>query len=121
MRTANIEAFVDCIFPGRGVYLADLYIGTDPYACLVNVGHNPTFCTTDEDAKQKMRIEAHILDFDRNLYGFNVRIDFLERLRDEMKFDSPDELVAQIKQDIAAARKYKGFAAREKQKISKRG
>lgn len=110
VRTANIEALVDCIFPGRGVYLADIYIGNQPYACLVNVGHNPTFCTRDEDVKQKMRIEAHILDFDRNLYGFNVRIDFLERLRDEIKFASPADLVAQIKKDIAAARKYKGFA-----------
>ena len=114
VRTANVEALVDCIFPGRGVYLADLFIGNDPYACLVNIGHNPTFCSTDEDVKEKMRIEAHILDFDRNLYGFNVRIDFLERLRDEMKFDSPEALIEQIGKDIAAARGYKGFAARKK-------
>ncbi len=118
VRTANIEALMDCIFPGRGVYLADLYIGSDAYACLVNVGHNPTFCTTDEDVTQKIRIEAHILDFDRNLYGFNVRVDFLRRLRDEMKFDSPEELVAQIEKDIVAARRYKGFAARAK-KVAK--
>ena len=50
VRTANIEAHVDCIFPGKGVYLADLFIGKDPYACLVNVGQNPTFCSTDEDS-----------------------------------------------------------------------
>jgi len=110
VRTANIEARVECIFPGKGVYLADLFIGAQPYACLVNVGQNPTFCSTDEESKERMRIEAHILDFDRNLYGFNVRVDFLERLRDEKKFDGAEELVAQIKKDIAAARKYKGFA-----------
>ncbi len=110
VRTANIEAHVECIFPGRGVYLADLFVGNQPYACLVNVGHNPTFCSTEEGGGQKMRIEAHILDFDRNLYGLNVRIDFLERLRDEMKFDSADALVAQIKKDINAARKFKGYA-----------
>lgn len=110
VRTANIEARVDCIFPGRGVYLADLFIGKDPYACLVNVGQNPTFCSTDEDSSERMRIEAHILDFDRNLYGFNVRVDFLERVRDEKKFDGPAELVEQIKKDIAMARRYKGFA-----------
>ncbi len=114
VRTANIEAQVDCIFPGRGVYLADLFIGKDPYACLVNVGQNPTFCTTDEDSRERMRIEAHILDFDRNLYGFNVRVDFLERVRDEKKFDSPEELIEQIKKDISTARKYKGFAAANK-------
>ena len=114
VRTANIEARVDCIFPGKGVYLADLFIGKDPYACLVNVGQNPTFCSSDGDSTQKMRIEAHILDFDRNLYGFNVRIDFLKRLRDEKKFDSPEELVAQIRNDIAAARKYQGFAVAKK-------
>ncbi len=114
VRTANIEARVDCIFPGKGVYLADLFIGKDPYACLVNVGQNPTFCATDEDSKERMRIEAHILDFDRNLYGFNVRVDFLERVRDEKKFDGPEELVAQIKKDIATARKYRGFAVAQK-------
>ncbi|MHB8858676.1 MAG: bifunctional riboflavin kinase/FAD synthetase [Thermoleophilia bacterium] len=114
VRTANIEARVECIFPGKGVYLADLFIGNEPYACLVNVGQNPTFCSTDEDSEERMRIEAHILDFDRNLYGFNVRIDFLERLRDEKKFDGPEQLVAQIKKDIAAARSYKEFAANRK-------
>ncbi len=114
VRTANIEARVECIFPGKGVYLADLFIGNEPYACLVNVGQNPTFCSTDEESKERMRIEAHILDFDRNLYGFNVRVDFLERVRDEKKFEGPEELVAQIKKDIATARKYKGFAAAKK-------
>lgn len=113
VRTANIEAHVGCIFPGRGVYLADLYVGKQPYACLVNVGHNPTFCSMDADSDEKMRIEAHILDFDRSLYGIEVRVDFLERLRDEMKFDSPQSLVAQIKKDIADARRYKGFAVRQ--------
>ncbi|HDZ59685.1 MAG TPA: hypothetical protein ENH44_02730 [Actinobacteria bacterium] len=112
VRTANIDARVDCIFPGRGVYLADLFVGRQAYACLVNIGHNPTFCATDDDSDAKMRIEAHILDFDRNIYGMDVRIDFLERLRGEMKFDGPEQLVEQIGKDIAAARAYEGFAAR---------
>lgn len=113
VRTANIEAFVGCIFPGKGVYLADLFVGKDPYACLVNVGHNPTFFPVDGENQEKMRIEAHVLDFERNIYGMDVRIDFLERLRDEKKFDSPEELIEQIRSDIAAARRYKGFAARK--------
>ncbi|RJQ47276.1 MAG: bifunctional riboflavin kinase/FAD synthetase [Gaiellales bacterium] len=114
VRTANIEACVGCIFPGKGVYLADLFVGKDPYACLVNVGHNPTFCSTDEDHLEKMRIEAHVLDFERNIYGMDVRVDFLERLRDEQKFDNPEELIEQIKSDIAAARRYDGFAVSRK-------
>jgi riboflavin kinase/FMN adenylyltransferase len=114
VRTANIDAHVDCIFPGRGVYLADLFVGRQPYACLVNIGHNPTFCATDDSADERMRIEAHVLDFDRNLYGMDVRIDFLEHLRDEMKFDGPEQLVAQIKNDIATARRYDGFAVRRR-------
>lgn len=118
VRTANVEAHVGCVFPGRGVYLADLYVGKDAYACLVNVGHNPTFCAVDNDSDEKMRIEAHILNFDRNLYGIDVRIDFLERLRDEMKFDNPADLVAQIKEDIAAARRYRGFASSRKKKMT---
>jgi riboflavin kinase/FMN adenylyltransferase len=113
VRTANIEAMVGSIFPGRGVYLADLFVGKQPYASLVNVGHNPTFFPTDEETEEKMRIEAHVLDFERNIYGMDVRIDFLERLRDEMKFDSPEKLIEQIKKDVAAARKYKEFAARK--------
>ena len=113
VRTANIAAFVGCIFPGKGVYLADLFVGKEPYACLVNVGHNPTFCSTDEDNPEKMRIEAHVLDFERNIYGIDVRVDFLERLRDEKKFDSPEELINQIKSDIAMARKYDGFAVKQ--------
>lgn len=119
VRTANVEAHVGCIFPGRGVYLADLYVGKEPYACLVNVGHNPTFCSMEDDSDEKMRIEAHILDFDRSLYGIDVRIDFLERLRDEKKFDSPEALVTQIKKDIAAAREYAGFAVRKQRKASR--
>lgn len=114
VRTANVEAHVGCIFPGRGVYLADLYVGKQPYASLVNVGHNPTFCSTDEDSGERMRIEAHILEFDRSLYGIDVKVDFLKRLRDEMKFESPEVLVAQIKKDISAARNFKGFAVRKK-------
>lgn len=121
VRTANIEAHVGCIFPGRGVYLADLYVGKQPYACLVNVGHNPTFCSMDDDSDEKMRIEAHILDFDRSLYGIEVQVDFLKRLRDEMKFDSPEKLVAQIRKDIAAARKFKGFAVRQREKLGQQG
>lgn len=115
VRTANVEAYVGCIFPGRGVYLADLFVGNQPYACLVNVGHNPTFCAVEEEGSgQKMRIEAHILDFERSLYGIDVRIDFLERLRDEKKFDNPTALVAQIKKDIGAARRYEGYAVRRR-------
>jgi riboflavin kinase/FMN adenylyltransferase len=112
VRTANIDAHVDCIFPGRGVYLADLFVGKQAYACLVNIGHNPTFCSTDEESAERMRIEAHILDFERNIYGMDVRIDFLEHVRDELKFEGPEQLVEQIKKDIAFARNYQGFAAR---------
>jgi riboflavin kinase/FMN adenylyltransferase len=115
VRTANIDAHVDCIFPGRGVYLADLFVGRQAYACLVNIGHNPTFCATDEESPERMRIEAHILDFDRSIYGMDVRIDFLEHVRDEMKFDGPEKLVEQIKKDIAFAREYQGFAAKRQE------
>jgi len=65
-----------------------------------NIGVNPTF-TPD---KRTVNVEAHILDFDRDLYGQELKLEFITRLRDELKFDSVDSLLAQIHADIAKTR-----------------
>jgi riboflavin kinase/FMN adenylyltransferase len=65
---------------------------------VVNVGVRPTF------GEAALAVEAHVLDFTGDLYGHRVRLDILERLRDEMRFPSVDDLKAQVARDIAVAR-----------------
>jgi riboflavin kinase/FMN adenylyltransferase len=66
---------------------------------VASLGTNPTF--TDAGT---LVLEVHVLDFDADLYGARVRVGFVERLRDEARFDSVDALLAQIAADITAAR-----------------
>jgi riboflavin kinase/FMN adenylyltransferase len=69
------------------------------HAAVVNVGVRPTFGET------MLAVEAHLLDFTGDLYGHQVRLEFLDRLRDEMRFPSVDALKAQVARDIEAARR----------------
>jgi riboflavin kinase/FMN adenylyltransferase len=71
------------------------------YRAAINIGINPTF-TPD---KQIPNVEAHLLDFDREIYGQDVRLEFVARLRDELKFDSVDVLVEQIWKDVEETRR----------------
>ena len=72
-------------------------------AAAINIGVAPTF--TAADARATLRIEAFLLDHDgSDIYGQTMRIEFLERLRDERRFESPEALVAQITQDIERTR-----------------
>ena len=66
----------------------------------VNIGINPTF-TPD---KQTPNVEAYILDFNRDIYGKDVKIELVVRLRDELKFDSVKALVEQIQKDVTKVR-----------------
>lgn len=98
--TANIQYPPFKLLPANGIYACRARLGADVYAAAVNVGVNPTF-TPD---KRAVSVEAHILDFDRNLYGERLSLEFLARLRDELKFDSVDALLAQIRADIEQTR-----------------
>jgi riboflavin kinase/FMN adenylyltransferase len=69
------------------------------YPSITNIGTRPTFESGTESV-----IETHALDFDRDLYGTRLRLGFVQRLRDEKKFDAPAALVRQIETDRAAAR-----------------
>ena len=95
--TANIEPDRPLLV-ARGVYRGRLEAYARRHPCVVNVGVRPTF------GERTLAVEAHLLDFTGDLYGRPVRLDFLDRLRDEMRFGSVDELRAQIARDIAAAR-----------------
>ncbi len=98
--TANIEYPKDKVIPVNGIYACWAWVDNEKYLSAVNIGINPTF-TPD---KQTPNVEAYILDFDRNIYGKDVRIEFVTRLRDELKFDSVKALVEQIQKDIAKVR-----------------
>jgi riboflavin kinase / FMN adenylyltransferase len=98
--TANIEYPKDKVIPANGIYAAWAWADDRNYMSAVNIGINPTF-TPD---KQTPNVESYILDFDQDIYGRDVKIEFVMRLRDELKFDSVKALVEQIQKDIAKVR-----------------
>ncbi len=98
--TANLGVWADHALPANGVYACRAWVGHIPYRAAVNVGVRPT--VTDETRRT---VEAHLLDFDQDLYGLHVTLDFFERLRGEQKFANVAELVAQIRSDIETTRK----------------
>jgi riboflavin kinase/FMN adenylyltransferase len=95
MPTANIVPDPKFVSPANGVYAA--WANDRPAA--VNVGVRPTF-----DSDRGVLVEAYLLDFSGDLYGQTLRLAFLDRLRGEKRFDSVDDLVAQMHRDVARAR-----------------
>ena len=95
--TANIDPDRP-VLVARGVYRGLVTVDGGGHAAVVNVGVRPTFGETT------LAVEAHLLDFAGDLYGRRVRLDFMARLRDEMRFPSIEDLKAQVARDIAAAR-----------------
>jgi riboflavin kinase/FMN adenylyltransferase len=96
--TANVRTKNE-LLPRGGVYAGYARVDAERHRCVVNVGTNPTFTTGDV-----LSIEAHLLDFDRDLYGNTLVIEFAVRLRPEARFPNVEALVAQIKHDIEQAR-----------------
>ena len=93
--TANIVPDEALVCPGHGIYAT-----RTPEACAaVSIGVRPTFGTG-----RALLVEAYLLDWDRDLYGLELRIDFLARLRGERRFDSPDALVEQMRRDVERTR-----------------
>ena len=91
--------------PLTGIYAVRVAgLGSGPLAAVASVGVRPTITNAGE-----MRLEVYIFNFDRDIYGKHVRVDFLKKLRDEEKFRSLDILKAQIAQDCVDARAF--FAA----------
>lgn len=110
--TANVVAPPDMVRPGGGVYAARATSGDRTWDAVVNVGTRPTFDGTTTT------VEAHLLDAGDgpeaggpDLYGRTLAISLLARLRDERRFDGPEDLVAQIRADVAAARALLGAGA----------
>lgn len=96
--TANLLVSERCALPGGGVFAAYVIRGDRRHCSVLNIGCRPTF---DEG---EQAIEAHLLDFHGSLFGEQLRVQFVERLRSERRFSSPDALVAQIGCDVIKAR-----------------
>jgi riboflavin kinase/FMN adenylyltransferase len=98
--TANLDA-ANLILPPNGVYSGSTKLKGQFYRVALNIGLRPTVAS----AKPQLRVEAHLLDFDGKLYGEDLEIEIGEKLRDERKFNSPNELREQISKDVSAVRK----------------
>jgi riboflavin kinase/FMN adenylyltransferase len=92
--TANLGVETIYNIPGKGVYSAHAKIGSQVYNCVVNIGSKPTF-----HQEYPISIEAHLMDFTGDIYGQKIRLSFLEKLRDEQRFNFLEELVSQIAKD----------------------
>jgi riboflavin kinase/FMN adenylyltransferase len=95
--TANIQSRTECI-PPDGVYATRLVLDGTPYPSITNIGMRPTF------AEPERTIEAHIFDFSRDIYDHDVKLEIVERIRPERKFDSAQMLAAQIAADLKRAK-----------------
>jgi riboflavin kinase/FMN adenylyltransferase len=96
--TANLAPPARKVIPATGIYACFARVGGVTHPAAVNVGHRPTF------GGGALLIEAHILDFDRSIYGESLTLEFVEFLRGELKFDTVDTLVANIREDVARTR-----------------
>ncbi len=94
--TANIKS--EKVIPGVGVYVIIAGIDGTRYQGVLNIGYNPTF------GNDELSTEVHLLDFQGDIYGKEIEISFIDRLRDERKFESSEKLVEQISRDVERAK-----------------
>lgn len=98
--TANIDYPDQKVIPVNGIYACWATLGNESFMAATNVGFNPTFTPQRKVAS----VEAHLLDFDRDIYGEHLKLEFVERLRDELKFESVEALVQKMYGDVAQTR-----------------
>lgn len=99
--TANIKLIFRYILPKQGVYLTNLLYDNKKYISLTSIGTNPTV-TDNSDIK----FEVYILNFDKTIYGKNVEIEFIEFMRNQIKFDTKKDLIMQMDKDKQYAINY---------------
>ena len=100
--TANITIDNGLLVPAAGIYAVRAELRGQIYPAVANIGTCPTF------DNQELSLEVYLLDFDRDIYGQRLAVQFVQRLRDERRFDDLPALVTQIKKDVAAARQIVG-------------
>ena len=108
--TANIDYPKQKAIPSNGIYACWAYLGSEKFMAATNVGFNPTF--TPE--RQVPSVEAYLLDFDREIYGEELRLEFVSRIRDELKFGSVEALIEKIREDVTLTREMLTSVSKEK-------
>ncbi len=98
--TANLNVWPEKLLPRAGVYVCRATIKENEYGAVANVGVRPTF----ESQPVSPRVEAHLLEFDEDLYGESIELSFIDHLRDEKRFSGVQALVDQIHRDIERGR-----------------
>ncbi len=96
--TANLDISSEQALPADGIYVTWAYINNEAYPSVTNIGQRPTF------GGGERIVEVYILDYHSDLYGYELKIDIIERLRDEKQFDTADELKKQMAEDINQGR-----------------
>lgn len=98
--TANLQVASRSVIPAIGVYAAKAFIENSPNGrpTMVNIGIRPTFKGTDKESENES-VEAHIIGLDDDLYGKSIRLEFIDKLRDERRFNSMEELTEQLRRD----------------------
>ncbi len=96
--TANIKIDHELLLPAAGIYAVRAELQGEILPAVANIGTCPTF------DNEELSLEVYLLDFDRDIYGQRLGVEFVQRLRDERRFPDLSGLVAQIKKDVAAAR-----------------
>lgn len=99
--TANMEILDDLLIPRTGVYASRVTYNEMVYFSITNVGVKPTF-----NKRSSICVETFIFDFDEDIYGETLQVEFIDFLRDEKKFDSVNSLISQLKYDVDKTKKY---------------
>ncbi len=99
--TANIQPMDDLILPDRGVYITKTHYRDMTFKSITNIGVNPTF--KDDNI---LNIETNIFDFNLDIYGERIDIEFLSKVRNEKKFSTVNDLISQISMDVKMAKNF---------------
>ncbi len=97
--TANLE-FNDELYPKGGVYAVEVIWNGQHFNGVANIGLNPTFSPDRTGSAKPISLEVYILNFNKNIYGEELEVTFIKRIREEVRFDSPARLIDQIQKDI---------------------
>jgi riboflavin kinase/FMN adenylyltransferase len=96
--TANLHVSPNHLVPATGIYAGWALLGGERVPAAISIGYNPTF------GENPLSVEAFLLDFDRDLRGDRMTLQFVERLRSEQRFESVESLIEQMGRDVQEAR-----------------
>lgn len=99
--TANMQFDIDLLVPAKGVYVTETRFKGLNYRSVTNIGHNPTFAND-----KALTVETHLIDFSGDLYGEMIEVSFLQKIREEKKFSTVNELIDQLNRDIETGKRF---------------